>query len=171
LNFRSDSGITPDPRTLATYSPAVNQPFYIGDGYNANNAFVNNSDSYVPLGSNQTFIIPAGASYLLLGIGADIQLSDNQNASNTNSAFVVHVFDDVGAGYATNASATTIYTAVEIDWQSQTNRFYQVQYVTSVNSNSWLNLGDPILGNGSTNRLFDSILGQPRKFYRVLTFN
>ncbi len=38
INYRSDSGITPDPRTLASYSPSLNQPFFIGDGYNQNNA-------------------------------------------------------------------------------------------------------------------------------------
>jgi hypothetical protein len=96
-NFRSDSGVVPDPRTLLTYAPALNQPFYIGDGYTSNNAFITNDDSFIPAGTNQTFVIPAGATYLLLGIGADVNMSDNQNASNTNSAFLVHVFDDCAA--------------------------------------------------------------------------
>ena len=97
LNFRSDSGIVPDPRTLRSYDPALNQPFYIGDGYTSNNAFVTNGDSFIPSGMNQTFVIPAGATCLLLGIGADVNMSDNENASNTNSAFLVHVFDDSAA--------------------------------------------------------------------------
>src|SRR5262249_31067225 len=36
LNYRTDSGISPDPRTFATYAPSLNQPFFIGDGYNQN---------------------------------------------------------------------------------------------------------------------------------------
>jgi len=97
LNSRSDSGLVPDPRTRLSYAPLLNQPFYIGDGYNSNNAYFTNVDSYIPPGTNQTFEIPAGATHLLLGIGADVDMNDNQNASNTNSAFVVHVFDDNGS--------------------------------------------------------------------------
>lgn len=96
-NYRSDSGIVPDPRTLLAYSPLLNQPFYIGDGYNTNNAFVTNVDSYIPPGYIQTFAIPPGATELILGIGADPDMSDNVNASDTNSAFLVHVYDDSAA--------------------------------------------------------------------------
>lgn len=94
LNYRSDSGITPDPRTLLVYEPSLNQPFYIGDGYNSNSAFASNVESYIPPGTNQTYVIPPGATHLLLGISADNNMGDNRNASDTNSAFLVHVFDD-----------------------------------------------------------------------------
>jgi hypothetical protein len=69
-NFRSDA--TPDLRILPSYSPSVNQPFFIGDG------FTNNDPLGVPpSGTQQVFNIPIGAKFLLLGIGADIVLSDN----------------------------------------------------------------------------------------------
>lgn len=93
-NYRSDSGIIPDPRTLPFYTPSLNQPFYIGDGYTTTNAYVTNVDTFIPPGMIQTFVIPAGATHLLLGIGADINMADNQNASDTNSAFLAHVYDD-----------------------------------------------------------------------------
>ena len=100
LDFRANSGILPDPRTLPSYAPFLNQPFYIGDGYTSNNNYATNSDSLVPHGTNQTFTIPAGATYLLLGIGADVNMADNRSAFYTNStaktnvAFLAHVFDD-----------------------------------------------------------------------------
>lgn len=94
-NYRSDSGMVPDPRTLPSYSPAGNQPFWIGDGYDSNNAFVTADDSYTPPGSNQTFNVPTGAQYLLLGIGADINMADNQNAAGLATAYKVHVFSNV----------------------------------------------------------------------------
>jgi hypothetical protein len=100
LDFRATSGILPDPRTLPSYAPFLNQPFYIGDGYTSNNDYVTNSDSLVPHGTNQTFTIPAGATYLLLGIGADVNMMDNRSSFDTNStaktnvAFLAHVFDD-----------------------------------------------------------------------------
>jgi RHS repeat-associated protein len=87
LNYRSDSGITPNPRSLLSYSPSVNQPFYIGDGYTSNNPFTTPSDNYIPPGSQQTFNIPAGATYLLLGMGADIRMSDNAGSFTVHALF------------------------------------------------------------------------------------
>lgn len=95
LNYRSDSGIIPDPRTLPNYSPAINQPFFVGDGYDSNNPFTTADDSYVPPGNNQTFNVPVGAQFVLLGIGADINLADNQNANGQVTAYKVHVFSNV----------------------------------------------------------------------------
>ncbi len=92
-NFRSDSGIVPDPRRRSVYSPPVNGPFWIGDGYNNNNWFITAGDALVPSGSIQTFTVPTGAVYLLLGIGADDCMADNVNGPNS-VGFRVHVFDD-----------------------------------------------------------------------------
>ena len=94
INYRSDSGTTPDPRTFTNYSPTVNQPFYIGDGYTGNNPFSTNADTYIPPGTIQTFQIPTGAQFLLLGIGADIDLSDNSDAAGDVTGYMVHVFDN-----------------------------------------------------------------------------
>jgi len=62
-----------------------------------------------------------------------------------------------------------IYPAVELGWNSDTGKVYQVQYSTILNSNAWVNLGPPTPGNGATSYLFDSTRDQPSKFYRVLT--
>lgn len=83
-NYRSDSGISPDPRTLSSYSPSVNQPFFIGDGLDQNNDY-----GAIPLGNAQTFNIPVGATELLLGIGADVNLGDNGG-----NGYSAQVFDN-----------------------------------------------------------------------------
>jgi hypothetical protein len=70
LNYRSDA--SPDLRILPTYSPALNQPFFIGNGFTGNNGF-----RQPVTGTQQTFIIPTGATELLLGIGADPNMADN----------------------------------------------------------------------------------------------
>src|SRR5262249_8062026 len=70
LDYRSDSGSSPDPRTLPSSSPTLNQPFYLGDGYSGNNPFQTTDDQFVPPGSQQVFNVPQGASHLLLGFGA-----------------------------------------------------------------------------------------------------
>jgi hypothetical protein len=84
LNYLN--GVTPDQRTLSTYSPSLNQPFFIGDGLDQNN------NLGVTGGNPQTFNIPAGATELLLGIGPDNNLNDNAGLG-----FDVRVFDNAGS--------------------------------------------------------------------------
>jgi hypothetical protein len=58
---------------------------------------------------------------------------------------------------------------VAISWNSALDINYQVQYVSSLNSNTWVNLGVPVVGTGSNSVIFDSTLDQPKKFYRVIS--
>ena len=79
-DYRSSTGSNQnsatDNREKASYSPLLNQPFWIGDGWSGNDAYGQ------PLsGAQQVFDIPTGAKYLLLGIGADIKMADNQNSA------------------------------------------------------------------------------------------
>ena len=80
LDYRSTT--SPDNRTALSYSPSLNQPFWIGDGYSGNNPY-----GAAVTGTQQVFNIPDGAEYLLLGIGADINLADNQNSANQQTQF------------------------------------------------------------------------------------
>ena len=88
LNYRSDSGITPDLRAMLSYSPSQNQPFYIGDGYNQNNSYATSSDMLIPAGVQQIFNIPTGAQSLLFGMGADPALSDNSGSYTVHVTFL-----------------------------------------------------------------------------------
>lgn len=108
INSRSDSGTVPDPRTLTGYAPTVNQPFYIGDGYTGNNAFTTTSDTLLPAGSIQTFQIPTGASFLLLGIGADDQLNDNQDGAKDVTGYNIHVYDNAPAAVPEASSVKSL---------------------------------------------------------------
>jgi hypothetical protein len=59
---------------------------------------------------------------------------------------------------------------VEVCWYAASNRTYQVQYRSALTTNAWTNLGSLLAGNGSTNCITDKVpLGQPQRFYRVLT--
>ena len=62
----------------------------------------------------------------------------------------------------------SIWTAVELGWNSSTNYLYQVQWSTNLISSNWFNLGAPIQGNGTTNYLFDTTRTSPKKYYRVI---
>lgn len=58
---------------------------------------------------------------------------------------------------------------VAVSWNSSLDINYQVQYVSALTSNTWANLGGPLLGTGTNITVLDSVLGQPQKFYRVIS--
>ena len=57
---------------------------------------------------------------------------------------------------------------VNLRWRSESNRSYQVQYASSLTSNMWMDLGEPVPGNGATNTVLESAQQSPRRFYRVI---
>jgi len=61
-------------------------------------------------------------------------------------------------------------SAVEVCWNSKTNRSYQVQYQSALTSNAWVNLGGIIPGNGSTNCMTDTTSAAEKRFYQVEEF-
>jgi hypothetical protein len=57
---------------------------------------------------------------------------------------------------------------VEITWPSLSNVTYQVQYASSLTSNVFQPIGEPIPGNGHTNFFRAAVpAGEPQRFYRV----
>ena len=60
-----------------------------------------------------------------------------------------------------------IYTAIEVTWQSVSGTNYQVQWASSLDTNTWYDLGSPITGTGGEMSVFDSIRSVIRRFYRV----
>ncbi|MCI0539372.1 MAG: hypothetical protein L0Z50_29540 [Verrucomicrobiales bacterium] len=62
---------------------------------------------------------------------------------------------------------TIQFSDVDVCWTAQTNKSYQVEYQSSLATNTWLPLGSVILGTGSRTCIVDSIREPARKFYRV----
>ncbi len=61
---------------------------------------------------------------------------------------------------------------VELGWNSQTNRPYQLQHRGDLTTSTWSNLGTPIQGNGTTNFVYDPMPpGQAQKFFRISVTN
>jgi len=78
---------------------------------------------------------------------------------------------NVAAALIPAAAVTIRVSEVEVCWNTASNRTYQVQYRSALDANVWINLGSPLPGNGSTNCITDKVaLGQPKRFYRVLTW-
>jgi len=73
-------------------------------------------------------------------------------------------------GVASGPPTVTIQVSqVQICWNTESNKTYQLQYSSSPGMNTWTNLGSPNPGNGSTSCVLDSTLEHPRRFYRVVT--
>jgi hypothetical protein len=110
--------------------------------------------------------------YFYVGWNSTTNTSATITIADENTIAVGNDFaiDDLSFGTNNLIPVTaSIYTAVEIDWPSQATANYQVQYSTVLDTNTWLNLGSPVVGNGATNVFFDSIRGQPARFYRIQT--
>jgi hypothetical protein len=52
-------------------------------------------------------------------------------------------------------------------WSSLATQMYQIQYRSELTTNTWVDLGRSIAGNGGTNCMTDAVTG-PRRFYRVV---
>ena len=63
---------------------------------------------------------------------------------------------------------TAQVASVALSWDTETNRSYQLQYSTSLAPNTWFDVAPPILGYGTNASFIDSVLAQPRRFYRVV---
>ena len=67
----------------------------------------------------------------------------------------------------TNAVCVSIFHAVEVCWDSQTNKTYQLQWSAANSPAGWSNLGPPVPGTGSTICVMESTRGQTERLYRV----
>jgi len=103
-----------------------------------------------------------------------------QQPDLTNAFTLVVDFDDSATPGADQYAVTlhgvsfrllpqvAIYvSSIAVVWPTETNRAYQLQYSLSLAS-GWSDLGPPIQGTGTNVVFTDSVLGQPRRFYRVI---
>jgi sugar lactone lactonase YvrE len=63
---------------------------------------------------------------------------------------------------------TVRVSQVEVCWNSRTNKTYQVQYRSNLTMHLWTDLGAALPGTGATRCVLDAVLGQERRFYRVV---
>ena len=69
----------------------------------------------------------------------------------------------------TNVVAAEILDGVGISWPTLAGTNYTVQWTANLATNAvWNNLAAPIVGDGTTNCLFDPLAASSLKFYRIL---
>ena len=59
-----------------------------------------------------------------------------------------------------------IHEAVELEWSTVPGVLYQIQESTDLET--WVDLGDPIPGDGATMSAFVSIIGESKNFFRIV---
>jgi hypothetical protein len=65
-------------------------------------------------------------------------------------------------------AAVGLASSVTINWPSVAGVSYQLEYKTNILQATWLNLGPPISGTGSTVSFLDPIGPDSQRFYRVM---
>jgi hypothetical protein len=103
-----------------------------------------------------------------------------QQPSAANDFTLIVSFDDALDGpdrYNITLSGLTVallprlsaqVACIALSWPSETNRWYQLQYSSLLTSNTWLDLSSPVRGEGTNVLYVDSVLGDPRRFYRII---
>jgi hypothetical protein len=176
---------TPAERDYLELAPALQQPFFIGDGLASS-------------GAVQQVIAPIGATRLFLGVMDEYRWSDNEGTfavevTKAASAPAVRLSlhpslnptdaDAVANPAKTTAASTAapttspaapgpelhVFTAIELVWPSEANRLYQVQWTPALNPPQWVDFGPVVPGCGSNVSVYDSTRTHPQGFYRVHT--
>ncbi|MGZ5528417.1 MAG: hypothetical protein ACXWJB_07095 [Limisphaerales bacterium] len=128
--------------------PNLKQVFFIGDGLTGTGT-----------GTAQQFVVPTGATRLFLGTQDGCTWADNGGSFQVT----------VSPNQDINPIPSIRASQVEVCFDTLTNRSYQVQYSTALNTN-WTNLGAPTTGTGTPNCIQDAVvIGLPQKFYRVIS--
>jgi hypothetical protein len=63
---------------------------------------------------------------------------------------------------------STIVAAAEMVFYPEAGKTYQVQGISDLGTGQWINIGEPIVGNGDEMQHFISFRGEDQKFYRVI---
>lgn len=67
-------------------------------------------------------------------------------------------------------AAVSLYRAVEVEWESLPGRTYQVQWADTLPTETWFNLGSPVVAAETNTSVCDRVLPAGNRFYRVLSF-
>lgn len=104
--------------------------------------------------------------FLAEGMGSEGEVNEVSLGGEDGGALVEITQLDFCVRRGPTVSASV--ACMDVCWDSLTNRLYQVQYRSSLTTNQWVNLGNPVAGNGGTNCITDPVRGEPQRFYRVV---
>jgi hypothetical protein len=109
------------------------------------------------------------SSVLSATAGDTLDFTVGLGANRTNLSDTTAIDVQLRRLQPTVPASLSIHHAVEVNWQTQTNQVYQVQWAFEVDTNTWYDFGRPVIGEGTEVSVFDATRGRPRRFYRLLT--
>ncbi len=108
-------------------------------------------------------------SFVVFNSNDTLSLNGTVIAPCPGSADLPEMFEHTNVVAVLAPLAAIRVSEVEVCWNSASNRTYQVQYRSATTTDTWVNLGAPVVGNGSTNCLSDPVPPAPsQRFYRVV---
>jgi hypothetical protein len=172
----SGFGLNPSSDPMTNSSPLGGaQPFgdLILQFHNAAGAQISGSEVHIVNTLSLTGIwqsvsttgtVPVGTAYIQVYV---MELGFGAAAFQSGSVY----FDDINlvnlnAPIVTNTYHEAIISGNQVCWLTTTNASYQAQF--SFNNVTWVNVGSPIPGDGTSNCTFDASGSFGGRFYRVL---
>ena len=135
------------------------------------------------IGAGDVFSTPTGVIGKDLIIGTDVAPNGIGPYSDGNAGLFHGALDEVRiynralsseeiatlAGQEQGCPHASIRVSeVEICWESQSNKLYEVDYRSDLTTSLWAPLATNVLGNGMTMCISDRVApGQPQRFYRL----
>jgi len=77
------------------------------------------------------------------------------------------VWANAGPNQDTPTNSVQIYTAAEVSFNTEVGKTYQLQAITGLGS-GWVNIGDPIIGNGQAYSYVTSTRHDGQQYFRVV---
>lgn len=125
--------------------------------------FETNENGLVPIGGKRK-LHGGGAEWIALGMAADfIHVDRPLDFEHELLGFRV-----AALSLPPPAPTLSIHSGIEITWISVSGTLYQVRYSTNLASDAWTDLGVPVVGNGTTVRVYDETGLTNKRFYRVI---
>jgi uncharacterized repeat protein (TIGR03803 family) len=163
--------------------------FGFQDGANPSAGLVQGSDGYLygttQFGGAYNF----GTAFKLSTNGALTPLHSFSNSNDGDYPMAALVQGNDGSFYGTTTygayEAGTVFRlgvvpsapvfqslslttgALSLSWSTDAGARYQLQFISSLGSTNWSNLGDALIASGATLTATDSITNGPHRFYRV----
>ena len=101
-----------------------------------------------------------GVAEVSPGSGARLPLHPSSDTAHAEAVA------NSAAAFATGPELRA-FTAIELNWPSETNKLYRVQWTPSLAQPQWLDVEPLVPGTGTNVSVFDSTREHPNGFYRV----
>jgi hypothetical protein len=103
-----------------------------------------------------------------LKLGTNPNLADSDGDGFSDFAEMHVGTNPLDAASNPTVGVSSIFTAAEMLFTTETGKTYQLQRINDFGTGTWINVGEPVQGNGGLLQHFISTRNTERGFYRVI---